>query len=372
MAATKPFFFFGCWNRDNCEKGCPGTDFRGSVLKALENTIVSNTDIEIGIVAGDNIYPQKDKDKNTGKKTKKYYQETWERGIEQLTAATETKDKHVILGNHNVDRNSIRGLHVTLAEEDKTFKLYQDIAAHHTYTDGECDFIFINTNKYTKCREKEVERQLGDALKVCDKDQIYIVGHFPLVAARNKDSKEYVHLEIINTVYDVVNEYYIKQQQEQKVKSIIYLCADVHNFQVLSIKKRGGTYDFPVVVCGTGGASPDDLDGGAVNYMTVGYPPEPQVTYDVTMIHREMPYGYCIVKGKEIEYHKVVSTVPQASKEPNLQGPTKPHDITGLTVSVIYDEVTPVVLTEGNCTFSTELTGGKRLQSPKKPRKKSS
>lgn len=156
---SDPFFFFGCWNRDNCEEGCP-TVPRDAVLQALET---KEKTFNFGVIAGDNVYPKTVKDGCT--KYKKYYKSTLKRGFDKLAASTSGKQKHVILGNHNV----VSGMSKTntngqIVKEEGVFKAEKDIltryneppnvfqlyekAATHVNKDA-YDFVFINTNLFT-------------------------------------------------------------------------------------------------------------------------------------------------------------------------------------------------------------------------------
>ena len=59
------FFIFGCWNEDNCNDDL--LDHRMKVLNMIKENIDDKSgtkkEYEFGIVAGDNIYPVKDKSK---------------------------------------------------------------------------------------------------------------------------------------------------------------------------------------------------------------------------------------------------------------------------------------------------------------------
>lgn len=303
---SDPFFFFGCWNRDNCDDD--QTDYRGMVLKLLESK--SNTNAyNFGIIAGDNVYPISTPD------GKKYYRSTLETGFRALRNATATKQKYVILGNHNVEKG-IDGLYQSgveapqrkLIEQLSTGFQLHEASATYVYSNKK-QFVFLNTNHFTKDYVNTTDKEkliivLKNELTKCTNDKpVYIVGHEPLIAAKVKKGALFTNLDLVNEVFDAIKETF---SSDNKYK-VFYLCADVHNFQTLTITRNGFT--LPIIVCGTGGAEPDlkevskchqDAVLGKTSYFKVN-----NVNYDITVHALAAPYGFCIIDNNQITYHKV-------------------------------------------------------------------
>lgn len=78
---------------------------------------------------------------------------------------------------------------------------------------------------------------------------------------------------------------------------IIYLCAHVHNFQFLTVKK-GDNAILPIIVSGTGGGDPEILT--TVHHMPTY---KGMKGYTVTLHKYEHPYGYCIIDGTHVTYN---------------------------------------------------------------------
>ena len=105
----------------------------------------------------------------------------------------------------------------------------------------------------------------------------------------------------------IIEQFYNKEGN--KDKTIAYLCADVHNFQALTLQKQGSSsLVLPVIVCGTGGADPDLEIFEAENrqHYTAGTVHERMINgirYDVTISALEKPYGFCIINDGSVSYH---------------------------------------------------------------------
>jgi hypothetical protein len=304
---SDPFFFFGCWNRDNCEDD--QTDYRGMVLELLKSPKVN---YNFGIIAGDNVYPVSTSD------GKKYYRSTLETGFRALRNATKDKHKHVILGNHNVEKG-VPGLNQPGVEDPQRqlikqlnagFQLHEASATH--VDSNKAQFVFLNTNHFTKEYVKPANIEdpivvLRSALTRCTNDKpVYIVGHEPLIAAKVKKGEFFTNLDLINEVFDEIKEKF----STNKDHKVFYLCADVHNFQALTITREGFT--LPIIVCGTGGADPDLEEVSKCNkdkYLTGADDFKQKIVegkpYDITVHAIEAPYGFCIINDNQITYHKV-------------------------------------------------------------------
>ena len=65
LESKNKFIHFGCWNNLNNDKSC-----LNEVINTLEKNIV---DVDFIIVAGDNYYPEKKKEKDKASKKKNIY-----------------------------------------------------------------------------------------------------------------------------------------------------------------------------------------------------------------------------------------------------------------------------------------------------------
>lgn len=336
---TDTFFFFGCWNKDNCPDSCitdcAASDCQLPNHRKMVLTNLATKSFNFGIIAGDNIYPVKQKTK--AGKDKKYYLETLNRGIEDLkdvkAKLTVGKKIKVAVGNHNASPG-------VSAEQNKLFTdpftLYEDAVTHVEYpSPGETkqyDLIFINTNY----EASEINTGLSDDLfKKCG-NMIYVIGHEPLIAAKLKGGK----FTIMKCAHVLLEKLLSKIHEG---KNIIYLCADVHNFQALTILKDGIT--LPVIVAGTGGAEPDqDIVYAELNKTeTLDIN---NMNYNVTLHAKALPYGYCLINGKNITYH--------THNNPNSK--LHPTNVGGLTVSIVHENQDPIYVNPGeDCKFEKVL-----------------
>lgn len=309
-SVSEPFFFFGCWNRDNCDEKDNMIDHRGMVLKLLKQ---KEGEYTFGIIAGDNAYPV------PSPEGKKYYRSTLETGFKGLRNATAEKEKHVILGNHNVESGltDLKQVGVLQAQQallqsddyNKLFTLYGEPAKHVNIKNN--DFVFLNTNVYTPGNQAIWEEPLRNALQSCGSGIVYIVGHEPLMAAKVKKGKFFTHLDVINEVFDVI---------KKSNKKCIYLCADVHNFQALTIKRDDDDFVLPIIVCGTGGAEPDVeelkqcYDEHIFGIGDRNIKPTKKVgdrTYMIDVKLLAPPYGFCVFKNNLVTYHTINSETVQ-------------------------------------------------------------
>ena len=270
---TNPFFFFGCWNNERC---FGEIDMRMTILKALES---DQNNFDFGIIGGDNVYSQGE--------NKAYYKSTITSGFNALGQATKQKPKHVILGNHNAVNQSVTN--AQKAYTDDIFKLYEEIATYesiHNY-----GFIFLNTNKFND--DTSLFNAFSSELQKNVSSRLFIVGHEPLIAAKSKKGNKFVNVENANIILDLC----FKYMKKHKDKQVYYLCADVHNFQVLSVKKYGFARELPIIVVGTGGADPDLCIFDNISY----YNKTTTISingakYNVSCNHFSHPFGYCIIK----------------------------------------------------------------------------
>lgn len=281
------FFFFGCWNRDNCD----GIDYR----KGLFNTITPIGHIfDFGIIAGDNVYPH----------DKRYYQSTLDYGfgmLDSLRKKTRGKQVFATIGNHDVNRKDVLRYQI----ESPVITMPTNMYAYKP-TDY-LRIIFIDTNIFTRKKSpfyketfrkksnkdefeeffkvKNEEETLAELDKILKLDPHYtgwtiVVGHEPIFSIKPKQKEGKSSLKI--------NSWIPYENLFNKLSAIpktVYMCADVHTFQAWNIHAQ--TEILPTVVAGTGGGEPDDIL------------PEKMVYHidkqRMDLLSSEYPYGFCEV-----------------------------------------------------------------------------
>lgn len=290
------FIFFGCWNESYCDFKKPKISGSSQVINYLLN---NNKSPKFYIVAGDNYYPRKDKEKEL----KEFSNVNFNSGfkcLEELKNKCKTESPiYMLMGNHDlqyenglVDRNTKTKLdkcHV-LTEELK----YKDIFhfnKHHIVFNNSL-IIFIISTLYTNALGKgdKSENECINKLKqtfsdkpwdsknlkeiIADEEEhilkiidsynkenilfknIIVCGHDPIVSRRNKHKDDGIKkikdtlnkngIEFLNKIYSSFK-YDINK---------CYLCADVHQFQKCNIKI--GTNSLNQYVVGTGGTTCDE------------------------------------------------------------------------------------------------------------------
>lgn len=138
----------------------------------------------------------------------------------------------------------------------------------------------ISTNKMIR-----YVKRIGKLLDIYKPKLLFIAGHNPLVAYKkakfhklNDIYKDPNNFTVINSLISILNKY-----------KTIYLCADVHNFNIALINKNIGT-----VISGTGGASPDyEKYEGKLNYL---------ISPDKNIINISQHYVYNAYGYTKIKY----------------------------------------------------------------------
>jgi hypothetical protein len=301
------FIFFGCWNNVNCKKEYVYRDIVLDYIRKNEKAVMQL------YIAGDNWYTNI-KEIN-GKNYKVYLTDILRRGYDKLYSMK--KEIYIAVGNHDEDKNAeiknsklekdcnintqkyylkkIKDLKTeragrttdtiiepTLeslemdAKEGKLTDSYlckngvyiyvEDIGVR--YNKGNI-VIIINTNKFDDYAEglEYLERIRAFIEYVVDVrnsnggsggsgEQIFVMGHIPLfnfkkdeINIQDIDKKEPKFREIIVMLFDMFVE-----------NSIIYICADTHNFSIMRIKcDNDDTRVVIQITAGSGGADPDLL-----------------------------------------------------------------------------------------------------------------
>jgi hypothetical protein len=82
-------------------------------------------------------------------------------------------------------------------------------------------------------------------------DWILLCGHIPIAGFKDKKGKKSIRID--DRHYELIRKSILQSPNKDK---IIYLCADIHNYQYNIIKFKEG-HDLPEIIAGTGGAPPD-------------------------------------------------------------------------------------------------------------------
>lgn len=284
------FFFFGCWNRDNCGD----KDYRKGLFDTLQ-PIASTFDF--GVIAGDNVYAH----------NKRYYQSTLDYGfglLHDLKKELRLQKIYATIGNHDVYRKKVLEYQINSPVITMPSNMYlREITPY-------LRVLFIDTNIFSHKKiplyeqksdlshfktptgkeffvvksEEEISRVLQALLKK-DQETNYqgwtiVVGHEPIVSIKPKIKKGEYLTKINNWIpYERVLE------TLASIPKTVYMCADVHSFQGWNIHTRKGI--LPMVVVGTGGGEPDET-------LAKGTYTKDAQTLD--LIASEYPYGYCEVR----------------------------------------------------------------------------
>jgi predicted phosphodiesterase len=326
------FFFVGCWNRENCKNvytkehiSVPTTteslelkqghrvldcsdeciDYRSLVFKRLEERAKN---YQFGIITGDNIYP-----KIKIEKEKKYYKDTLNQGynmLQKIRSKTKKKQLYGVVGNHDVGKASILSAQLQKKEildlGEKNVYMKTDIHP------GVLRIIFIDTNILSQKRSTLYdilpssqqaklsleERQARSYLDVVQPEQLFeklteyfrqpfsgwtiVVGHEPLYSVKYKKKKLE---EDIHNLHEVQRLHQILSSQPKT----IYICADVHSFQVWNTISKDKQHSLPIVIAGTGGGHPDENISSDKEYIVDDLQP-------LEFVGQGYPYGICSVR----------------------------------------------------------------------------
>jgi len=303
------FFLFGCWNREGCEKN----ENLSKVIKKLKTD-----DFDFGIIAGDNVYPIVNIDQG-GTKQKYYDPKISDAGYACLMRNI-SKPMFWVLGNHDVDSCEVALRQVQ--KNDVSFQKNDDkqtIVAgklifpnnYYNFVSNLANFIFIDTNlfdKDTNCYagidwKVELDSMLNWVNDVLGKSKStwnIIVGHAPIGGFRTKGIRMLIGYEKLLNIL-----------QRHGNKNLIYMCADIHNFQYLTIIRN--EFILPVIVSGTGGALPD-LKEKYSNTV------EAQIDdIKLNLIQLQDSYGYVVVKMNNDNFNFVYKNISGKEWEYNIE-----------------------------------------------------
>jgi hypothetical protein len=286
------FITFGCWNNGLCSLENPPQNGVSAMMQELNSYVDTNVDkVKFIAVSGDNYYPKKEK---TDKGTTKYWNETeFNSGFDCLPTKVPV---YLLMGNHDLE--STQMLDVTnndktplchiIEEEIKkehqpqldlktnyklfgnnTFVLFIDTSIYEMDNDDlQCYNTFMNSS-FKNVREAQnhqrwrVNSIINTIVRIPDSqiENIVIIGHHPIFGVKSKKDRE---------IYEKMNDegifffLYLKELLYLPKYKFFYLCADIHNYQHISLhlntETNRGTkieMDIEQYIVGTGGA---DLD----------------------------------------------------------------------------------------------------------------
>ena len=287
------------------------------------------------IVAGDNWYSQNYDDREN---TYKYYPFTTLTSGYKLLLNTE-KDIDIIMGNHDENNDTIKSKNPNLKKDcmlktqkyviekivnnEKikipTLEELENVNTENKMLNGKNIYtcikksvikelnigvyvIYINTNlfdnytykasntdrnKITTKKMLSYINNIKKELSVHKPKLLFVVGHNPLIAYKKKKYHK------LSDIYDdKINNYIIeKMVLELNKYKTIYLCADVHNFNIALLNNNIGT-----VISGTGGATSLDLETNEGKVDTGKFKSPNKELFDIKDHYIYNSYGYTKIK----------------------------------------------------------------------------
>lgn len=310
--SNNKFIHFGCWNNLNNDKSC-----LNEVINTLEKNIL---DVDFIIVAGDNYYPEKKKEKASKKKY--IYVERLRQGLTKL--ANIRKHIYMILGNHDLETNLDNNGNLYVVNEETKEEAKEEscriLTEEIKITDSlynyiNYDFFFskiindtlilmIDTSIYSLDAEHffPCYEEFFPKIKIQNKlileninehngniKNLILIGHHPITGIKKKNEK-YEYLNdipsfkslLIGSIFDIL---------QDKV-NYYYLCADLHLYQEGKITLKAGDKTMVIHqhIVGTGGTELDDeVDIKEVN-------------------SKENPVEIS-KKAEDIEYYKLIKSI---------------------------------------------------------------
>ena len=326
------FILVGCWNNIDCDKKALNTPiFRDIVINEINKEYN-----KLVIVAGDNWYSQQHSE---GEYTYKYYPMHVLRSGYELLLKNKKKFYDIILGNHDEANDKIRDINFDNIKKDCMLKIQKyvinNILNNRSFitvpsleeiknisTDNfqinnvhllscidkpeikelnnNVYTLYINTNLFDNYtyKVKNVEKSntittrimlsyvenIKKLLLIYAPKLLFVVGHNPLIAY--KKSKYHK----LSDIYEDEDNSYIMNILLETLNNYktIYLCADVHNFNIAKLNTNLGT-----VIAGTGGGNPDlEKEEGNLNLLKS---PNKELM-NITNHYVYNAYGYAKIK----------------------------------------------------------------------------
>ena len=285
---TKKFAFFGCWNEvhypsENPQENdapCFQIQENEPKHKCDEFTSVlqeiNEQNVDFLVVAGDNYYPIKKKDKTTGKKDKKFELQDFNKGFDALESIK--KPTHLLLGNH--DMENIDNCEIIKQEKQRTNLLffdYENKNAMFRMIEDHTLLIMLDTNVFdptedfscysvfnekNNVRESLIEKQKTNILAYLSTintnkiRNVCFFGHHPLLSWKIKKEKVKLEddmMELHAFLLDILT------KKNLQKKTIYYFCAHLHQYQkgTVIISQKEHKITVHQYISGTGGAHLD-------------------------------------------------------------------------------------------------------------------
>jgi len=373
-SSSNEFIFFGCWNNINCSYP-DHIIHRNIVLELLK---LSNPEKSIVLAGDNWYNQKSSKkttdEKKTEKKVDKYYSTyVLKTGYELLFKASTNVD--IVLGNHDITEDSLelsidtgkieslRDLHLFCKKLGCKVKvqafIIENVLKKHSvksdfftnnniknnisnYTNIDVNinnnvslytcrphivmktpgiyFLYLNTNVFESdvniidIYRVSVQEKLNEIKE--EINLLFIVGHHPFAGLKDKND-----LSVKN-----VSELYFKSKSSPKIEAIykfldifinyksIYLCADIHNFQICKLHSAILNSEMCMVICGSGGANQDLI--GRYDNVEVPIKQTPLIDSDKKYVVKDLyahnAYGFCNIsysaKGNKVkvQYYKII------------------------------------------------------------------
>lgn len=318
MQETIDCVFFGCWNdityRSVSNHSKPPRD---TVLEKVKHELGTGTDMLI--VAGDNMYGIKQKQKQGGKAIKK----SWfsKKALDALSREYWTTKSVFLfsLGNHNVEDKPIYNAIETRLRSFRPEDIHEDsrvgskLKYPHFYSyvkvkgQTRAKFIVIDTNvfddAYTRFdtnRQSESSRQeaclwMMQQIREATTNnmQVILIGHHPIIYMKDDEKVAEMGTAHADELLQCIT--------SAGATRITYLCADRHNYQHAELTRNGCM--ITQIVSGTGGAKPDVLSQAMLDEFST----QPRSLRErnsrtvscrglgqkVTFIHLRNAFGFC-------------------------------------------------------------------------------
>lgn len=351
------FILFGCWNNIDCSSKYWKNNpiYRDIIINKIKKEKE-----KLVIVAGDNWYSQNFK--YDGYVYKYYPYDILTTGYSLLFNNT-NKEFDIILGNHDENNDKIIGCDNPYLKKDcmlKTqkytiYKIANNIPIINTpsleellnidnknLTINNINFftcidkpvikelkkgvyiLYINTNLFDNFTYKVREQGKSNSittrimlsyvnhiekiLKIYNPKLLFVVGHNPLIAYKKKEFHK------LSRIYDDADNSYIMEMFVKILNNYktLYLCADVHNFNIALLNKNLGT-----IISGTGGGDPDiENIEGKVNYFLS---PNDNL-FNITNHYVYNAYGYTKIKyDKYLNVHVTYKQLFNAYKDIKME-----------------------------------------------------
>jgi hypothetical protein len=173
--------------------------------------------------------------------------------------------------------------------------------------------IIINTNRFDDddTGEKYI-RSINAVIRRVNRnkgnEQIFVMGHVPLFSYKKDDIK----LHKINKKDKKFDKFIFKLYNIFATHNIIYICADTHNFSIMTIQCEDKVV--VQITAGTGGADPDILTSEHIDFLySTDVIIDPKKSYHIDAVALN-PYGYVDISTDKdnitVCYTQIIKDIP--------------------------------------------------------------